>query len=459
MALTYFKRTADLSKRELLSIYDSFDEKEYPVHYPITDKKSVVLNILRLNPDFFENDPKFIFRINDTGAIEYLKDSTDDCENQRFSRSHHKINLEKILSLAEARSMEEIIANESDFDTEIETESDSDSDSSADSEDSANVTVKPKTPRPQRQHIKKEKPETKPKAEQKHRPGPKPSTRDTRKSSRRTGETTIPAQQFSSSKARVKTPKYDSSLPISAWLRNMEIYGRVTTLSDEELITCALSALLAEEQGSHIISSLTDAELQEWCSFKAKLEDVLGFSRDHWKHLYENYQRGSDSFGVAMAKLTSYYRQGYNIKELRAHDNELLVEKFCAAQDDRLRELLLRDKANLDVSSIVKRANELERSIPKREVNFATIASQPETETMAKQIQKLMEEFSKLKTDLEAKKSKANGKKKSKIDLDKAQGYCIKYTNTGSCKFGSDCKYLHSKDAPKSVLDYAKSLL
>ena len=96
----------------------------------------------------------------------------------------------------------------------------------------------------------------------------------------------------------------------------MEIYGRASSLNDEELITTALSSLLSEEEGSHVISSLTDTELKKWSLFKKKLEDVLGHTRDHWKHLYENYSRGADSFGVAMAKLTSYYRQGYEIMEL-----------------------------------------------------------------------------------------------------------------------------------------------
>ena len=162
MAETYYKLTADLSKRELLLIYDSFDEKEYPVFYPITDKKSVVLNILRLNADFFENDPKFVFRAQDTGVVHFLKDFTEDCDNQRFSRPNHKINLEKILSLVEARSMEEIIANESDFDTDIDSESDTDSDSSGTSEATVDVTIKPKTPKPKPENIKQEQHDKKP---------------------------------------------------------------------------------------------------------------------------------------------------------------------------------------------------------------------------------------------------------------------------------------------------------
>jgi hypothetical protein len=173
----------------------------------------------------------------------------------------------------------------------------------------------------------------------------------------------------------MKSPKYDSSLPISAWIRNMEIYGRASSLNDQELITTALSSLLSEKEGTHVIPSLTDFELQNWQLFKNKLVDVLCHTRDHWKFLYENYQRGSDSFEVAMSKLTSYYCQGYEISELRKHDQELLIERFCKCQDDRMRELLMREKAILNVSTIVRRANEIERSLPQRKNLFAISAS------------------------------------------------------------------------------------
>jgi hypothetical protein len=47
-----------------------------PAHYPISDKKSVILNIFKLEPDFFKNDPKLVFQKNQKGDIKYLKDHT-----------------------------------------------------------------------------------------------------------------------------------------------------------------------------------------------------------------------------------------------------------------------------------------------------------------------------------------------------------------------------------------------
>ena len=56
----------------------------------------------------------------------------------------------------------------------------------------------------------------------------------------------------------------------------MEIYGKISSLDDESLITVALSSLLSEEEGSHIIESLTNDELCKWTLFKHKLLDTLG---------------------------------------------------------------------------------------------------------------------------------------------------------------------------------------
>jgi hypothetical protein len=56
MSEIYFKLVADLSLTELLQAYDSLDNKHLPAQDPISDKKSVILNIFKLEPDFFKND-------------------------------------------------------------------------------------------------------------------------------------------------------------------------------------------------------------------------------------------------------------------------------------------------------------------------------------------------------------------------------------------------------------------
>ena len=453
----YFKKFEDLNRRELVLLYDSLPSKVYPPAHPITDKASIVINILQLKEDFFPYGKKFYFKeSNDTGFLEYLHDHDPDDQNQidqKFAKVHHKMDIEMIKASKEATSMQELMTMMT-FESETDNESLPDLDFSEDenNDEDADETVIPKGEKPKFGNIKQEMAQAKTKSRQQV-PRGRSTTPHHESRSKATKRVKV-------SNARIKSPKYDSGLEITAWLRNMEIYGRVSKLDDEQLITTALSSMLGESEGSHIISSLTDSELRSWPQFKAKLEDVLGNTRDHWKFQFENYQRGSDSFGVAMAKITSFYKQGYNIKELRKHDEELLIERFCVCQDDKMRELLLREKANLTVSTIAKRANELHRSLPKRENLFA-ISTTENSEWMT-QLNALKEEISKLKADHSQSRKKPkpkDNKKKSRIDLDRAQGYCIKYTNSKDCRYGSDCKYIHSNEVPKSVADYAKSLL
>ena len=431
----YFKNVLDLTATELAKIYNAEPDCEYPPPIPRFDKTGMVMNLLSLNKDLLaDTDKKYFFK--KTGKeVEYLSDySGDDCQ-QRFARADHKIDPEKIKKALMLSDIDSVLKR-------IKEEETDDGPKQQTTTGGTQTSDKQPDPKVNRADSKSA------------RPGPEP----TQAGSTSSHESNRSRNTLSSS-MRIKSPKYDSSLPISAWIRNMEIYGRASSLNDQELITTALSSLLSEEEGSHVISSLTDVELQNWQLFKNKLEDVLGHTRDHWKFLYENYQRGSDSFGVAMSKLTSYYRQGYEISELRKHDQELLIERFCKCQDDRMRELLLREKANLNVSTIVKRANELERSLPQRENLFA-ISAPAENEKIAKQLVTLTEEIQRLKISNSSNEKKPTlQKKRAKIDLDKAAGYCIKFTQGKMCRYGDACKYLHASDPPKSVVDYAKSLL
>jgi hypothetical protein len=450
---TYYKTFEDLNRRELVALYDHQPAKTYPPKYPITDKSSLVINILALNEDFFPTGRKFFFKSSiDTGFIEYLHDYDTNGQDvdQKFAKEHHKMDIVMIKAGLEATSMQELLTTMK-FEPETDNESLPDLDISTDDDVDPNATVINNEQKP-KPNLKQERAEAKTKNRQQATRGQTKST---------FAEPRSKVKRVKISNARLKCPKYDLDLDISAWLRNLEIYGRVSRLDDEQLIQTALSSMLGESEGSHIISSLEDSELRSWPEFKAKLEDVLGNTRDHWKFQFENYQRGSDSFGVAMAKLTSYYKQGYGIKELRQNDEELLIERFCVCQDDKMRELLLREKANLNVSTIAKRANELYRSLPRRENLFA-ISTTSETSDLLQQIKDLKEEFEKLKTENSQSQKKfkpKDNRKKSKIDLDRAQGYCIKYTNSKDCRYGSDCKYIHSNEVPKSVADYAKSLL
>ena len=79
----YFKKFEDLNRRELVLLYDSLPSKVYTPAHPITDKASIVINILQLKENFFSNGRKFYFKEStDTGFLEYLNDHDPDDQNQ-----------------------------------------------------------------------------------------------------------------------------------------------------------------------------------------------------------------------------------------------------------------------------------------------------------------------------------------------------------------------------------------
>ena len=84
----YFKYFEDLSLRELLSIYDSLVDRVYPAPYPLTDKKSIVLAIVKVESGYFDDKPKFFFEKDEVGAVK-LVPFTTDCDEQKFAKSNH----------------------------------------------------------------------------------------------------------------------------------------------------------------------------------------------------------------------------------------------------------------------------------------------------------------------------------------------------------------------------------
>ena len=235
MAEMYFKIIQDLSQRELLLLYNSLEKKVYPAHFPITDKQNVVLNIIKVEPKFFEDNEKFYFERNDQGIVTYHKDFRGTCDNQKFARHDHKINLNKILTLMKAKSMEEILTTHSDID---ETDLSSEEASDAEMEETMRPNVK-----------KEQKPETKSSKSKSGSRIPRP-----------TQKPDYPRQ----SDYKIKAPKYQESMPIETWLRNMEIFGKCSQVSDERLITVAIANLMSGDAGANVIESLDDHEMKDW---------------------------------------------------------------------------------------------------------------------------------------------------------------------------------------------------
>ena len=435
MSEIYFKKVADLSMAELMQLYNSLDNKQFPAHFPIVDKKSVVLNIFNIEPDFFKGDPKFVFEKSQAGDLKYLKDYKDTC-NQKFARPHQKVNLDKIFSLLKASSIAEILQYQSDVE-----QSDLESEQEDDDGDDLNVTV-----RENDRKVKAETSEAKPRPSALHRPKPKSS----KMPSKSTENAAIKSDY------RVKAPKYYSSMPIETWLRNMEIFGKCSNIDDSKLITVAISNLLSGDAGANIIESLDDDEMTDWKLFKHNLVTSLGQSDEFYKNQFHKYQRGSDSFGLCMANLKAYFKKGYKKTTLNDDNREAILERFINCQNPRLKEILKREKSQLTIENAAKRATEIEISIPMSENLFMADAQRTENSAIAELCMLLKDQ---MKVGERTKSSKdAKSSPRRKVDSKKLQGHCISFVKHKRCKRMTSCKYLHADDPPKSVIDYVISL-
>jgi hypothetical protein len=447
----YFKNVADLSRNELLKIYDSIPEKVYPCRIPVTDKKSLVLNILEFDENFVSHDKKYHFeKSSDGNFLTYLPNHNGPCD-QKFAKSHHKINGEQIQAAKKAENLSALMASLSCD------ESDSDSlpglftgsSSSSSESDDAEKTILPKTP----------KQESKAKAQKMKKEGAENTQKPTRtKKPSRTKIPTPMAPVSQVSKLRVKPPRYDATIPIPSWLKNLEIYAHCSKLNDNEIITVALTSLLNESEGSHVIQSLEAEDLNDWSRFKTRLLSMLGKTNDFYKNEFRNYSRGSDSFGMCLSKLISLYKQGYDIKYLGDNDKLLIIERFCESQNSKIRELLMREKSTLTIENIATRAGEIEAAIPIRELNF-NISAEEKTDSVREltfQVKQMLKMNSEAQKESKSRKTSSGDRKK--IDTTKLQGHCLSYQKRKKCRYNKNCKYLHSDNAPKEVIDYVKSI-
>ena len=273
MSEIYFKSTLDLNKKELLHIYDALPGRQYPTAHPTTDKASVVLNILDYDRDFLKQIRNYCFEETDEGILKYLVDHKEPCI-QKFAQERHRINPNKIYALVSAKDLSEILASDP-FDED-------------DEEDTLNQTVQPGN-----QFFLKAEGQTQTDLRPK-------GTAQQPKQTVTSAQNNLKSfdKSSSSSDYKVKAPKYQQSVPIKTWLRNMEIFATCSNIAEDKLITIAISHLLSGDAGANIIESLDETEMANWNLFKKKLRSIMGHSREFYKDEFHKYQRGSDSFGL-----------------------------------------------------------------------------------------------------------------------------------------------------------------
>lgn len=254
-------------------------------------------------------------------------------------------------------------------------------------------------------------------------------------------------QKITSQNFKMKTQRFDSSLPVENWISALELFRDCSGLSEENLITVSLTELLQEESGNSILEAISDNEKRNWTLFKLKLIQVLGKDREHFKHMFNTFQRGSESQAMALTKINAFFKKGYGKTTLDKADEELLCEKFIGSQEPRLRELLSREKSLLNLRNIAQRATELDRSFHKENIFTAD-------ENHGKQnseVSQLCSQLKQLVSQAIKPEQKKAQKKKGRIDTKKIDGHCIAFVRKGTCRFGSKCRYLHSSEVPDNI--------
>ena len=333
----YYKTVLDLTAKELALIYDQHPACQYPYPIPRYDKSGIVMNLLNIEADFLTDiDKKYHFRkINQD--LKYDRDYDAEAV-RKTARSDHKIDIDRINQLIELKNLNSILLKiEEESKTESKTESQN---STGDLKENGSQTPKSQ---------------------------PNPALGSS--SGSKTGSS-FPTDEIDGEKFKMKIPKFDSQLPIENWLTAMEIFKACSKLSDENLIKVSLTKLLEEESGTSLIEAINPDELVSWEKFKMKLKSVLGKDREHFKHMYNTFQRGSESQAMALTKITAFFKKGYGKKIVDDADQQIICEKFISSQEPRLMELLQREKSLLNLRNVAQRATELERSFFKRENVF-----------------------------------------------------------------------------------------
>ena len=260
--------------------------------------------------------------------------------------------------------------------------------------------------------------------------------------------------------------KYDSTLGIEAFIRSVEAYTNANLIRDDlRKIAIAKAALNASEEGISMQDALQPHEEQSWTLFKACLIKTLGNSVEYYQDCFDNFKRGSERIGIAFNKIIQAYRRGYldETRGLDARDERMITKKFIRSFSNPLRNILLIEEDRLTFSSVVSRAQHLERinegtstalNVISAEAPLITpqVAAPTPAASSSHQNDVLLELINVIKaqgentqkalSDLVKEKERSPRSNGYPRELVKgAKGHCIKFA-VSKCK-ASNCSYKH----------------
>ena len=105
----YYKKVVDLSTKEMMMIYDRHQDCQYPMLIPRFDKTGIVMNLANIEPNFLlDLEKKYIFR--KIGKDLKYDPDYDSEAVQKTARADHVLNIDKINDLIMLNDLNSVLA-------------------------------------------------------------------------------------------------------------------------------------------------------------------------------------------------------------------------------------------------------------------------------------------------------------------------------------------------------------
>ena len=162
---------------------------------------------------------------------------------------------------------------------------------------------------------------------------------------------------------------------IEQFLSSVESYCDANNITiDDAKIKVALAALDVSEHGLTLKQSLTGDEKQQWSLFKTKLTAVLGKDHEFYREKFTSFKRGILSPGLALAKLTLFYKKSFPVTRelLNDDDKQRLFLAFVESLDQPIQGMIKNEEYRLDLDTVANRVQQLERNFLVKKNPFFT---------------------------------------------------------------------------------------
>lgn len=259
--------------------------------------------------------------------------------------------------------------------------------------------------------------------------------------------------------------KFDPEAPIEDFIQGVEAYGRANGVVDaQKYIGVAQAAMSITTEGMQLQSSIEAQDLTSWQTYRERLKEITGHSREYYEDEFSQFQIGDRRPGQALAALTLSYKRArlYGNDELTEKDKKQICDQFVRGLKNPLKGFVSTQLPNLDFRSLGAYAERVMRGF---ELNKSTVAALPidhgivsEKPAVQSTTEKaLLNAIEELKKQMPAQRGYKHSRGHSLFDTKKLAGYCYRHHVQKNCK-NDPCHYSHEK-ASGDVSKYIDSLI